>query len=73
MMSYTVEIIREEREPDHIPCSGKKDAIITARQAVNDPQYKNAQIYVSWRRSEDGQHGYLNQDLNNAITGKPWE
>jgi hypothetical protein len=72
-LDYTVEIVRMEQEPDYIPCKNKKDAIITARQEVKNPANKNAQIYVSWYRASDGQHAYLNQNGDNAITGTPWE
>jgi len=30
------------------------------------------QVYIEWSRSSDNQHGYLNPDGNNSITGKPW-
>lgn len=33
---------------------------------------KDAQVFVTWLRSSDGQHGYLNSDGNHAITGTAW-
>ena len=30
------------------------------------------QVYVSWYRPGDGQHGYLNPGGDHAITGRSW-
>ena len=30
------------------------------------------QVYVTWFRPLDGQHGYLNSNGDHAITGKAW-
>lgn len=36
-------------------------------------EYPNCLVFVEWFRKSDGQHGYLNQDGNHAITGEAWE
>lgn len=30
------------------------------------------QVFVQWFRKTDGQHGYLDSDGSNAITGQAW-
>lgn len=50
---------------------GKRNAAVNiARDAAKANPDMNT--FVTWGRSTDGQHGYLNQDGNHAITGKAW-
>lgn len=73
-MNYNVEVC--EYVPSNViageQVKGKKVAMKTAREYAEKypkPQY---QVFVSWMRSSDGQHGYLNSDGNHAITGEAW-
>jgi len=44
-----------------------RDAIKTAKQNTGDKQ-----IFITWFRAKDGQHGYYNPDGNHSINGKSW-
>ena len=70
-MKYTVEVkSRSTGEPvaDYPDCSQREAKQIARREAAD----RNNQVFVSWFRSSDGQHGYLNPDGNHAITGDTW-
>jgi len=70
-MKYTVKVIsRKNGEPvaDYPNCSQREAKQIAKREA----QDTNNQVFVSWYRSSDGQHAYLNRDGNHAITGTAW-
>lgn len=43
-----------------------------AEQTAKQEAAKQQQVFVTWFRSSDGQHGYLNRDGNHAITGTAW-
>lgn len=45
-----------------------REAIKTAKQNADD----NKQIFITWFRAKDGQHGYYNSDGNHSIMGKSW-
>ena len=47
----------------------QRRAIAAARHVA---RYTDGNIYISWYRASDGQHGYLNPDGNHAITGEAW-
>lgn len=73
-MDYNIEVC-EDVQSNVIAgeaVKGVKKAAKVAREYVEkypQPQY---QVFVSWYRSSDGQHGYLNSDGNHAITGQAW-
>lgn len=69
-MKYTVTVNKNGIEISSIPDCSQREARKVARdEAKSNP---NAQIFVEWFRSSDGQHGYLNPDGNHAITGQAW-
>jgi hypothetical protein len=74
-MKYTVEIIDDTMTTikSRHDCS-KKEAVSLARSWIKqiDADGKDYQVYVTWFRSTDQQHGYLNADGNHAITGRAW-
>lgn len=47
----------------------KNEAIGIARREAS----AGKQVFVTWFRKSDGQHGYLNRDGNHAITGEAWQ
>jgi hypothetical protein len=70
-MNYTVEVKSRntgEAIADYPNCSQREAKRIAKQEAAD----KNNQVFVSWFRSSDGQHGYLNSDGNHAITGTAW-
>jgi len=70
-MKYTVEVIKRETG-EHIadyPNCSQREAKQIARKEAKD---STNQVFVSWFRSSDGQHGYLNPNGDHAITGKAW-
>lgn len=69
-MKYSV-VVKENGEtvsetPD---CTEKEAKKLAKAEATKN---KKAQIYVTFYRRSDGQHGYLNSDGNHAITGTAW-
>jgi len=48
----------------------KAEAIETARNAAD--KYPKSNVFVTWFRKTDGQHGYLNPDGNHDITGQAY-
>ena len=68
-MKYTVEHGHAAvGQVDYYAGLGKSQAITLARQLATGSR----QVYVTWLRQTDGQHGYLNADGNYAITGQAW-
>ena len=50
--------------------NGEKSATKLAREMAK--KYPDDRIYVSWFRSSDNQHGFLNPGGDHAITGEAW-
>ena len=69
-MNYNIEICDEAGGLTSFEISGEKKAMKLAREKARE--YPDNKIFVSWYRSSDGQHGYLNSDGNHAITGEAW-
>jgi hypothetical protein len=70
-MKYSVDRYPKTGESINIAWDmSKKAATAEAKRAAGE--YPNDKIYVSWHRSTDGQHGYLNRDGSHAITGAAW-
>jgi hypothetical protein len=68
-MEYSVEEQTMEGDNTLWHNLSKREAVLRARKAARRP---DANIYISWYRKSDGQHGYLNFSGDHAITGKPW-
>jgi hypothetical protein len=66
MQKYAVKVNGDELYFD----LSKKEAIKIAKEQSADSR---KQVFVTWFRKSDGQHGYLNSDGNHAITGVAWE
>lgn len=62
-MKYTVEI----NEDSMINDLNEKEAIEQAELYSADGK----QVFITWFRESDGQHGYLNRDGHNPV-GKSW-
>jgi len=69
-MKYTVEVTKHGETIESEWVNGQRNAKATAREYA--AQYPDHQIYVTWFRSSDGQHGYLNPNGDHDITGRPW-
>ncbi|GAE10035.1 hypothetical protein [Paenibacillus sp. JCM 10914] len=70
-MKYSV--IAEEKlgyEIAEKSCTGEEFAVITAEEFAK--KYADANVYIRFYHKSKGQVGYLNQDGNHDITGKPW-
>ena len=63
-MKYDIEINGETEYVDMSLTEAKKLAIKCAKN--------NDDVYITWYRRSDGQHGYLNPSGNHEIIGKPW-
>ena len=63
-MKYTVEI---KNKDSHIPDLTEKEAIEQAKLYAEDGD----EVFITWFRESDGQHGYLNRD-GHGITGQAW-
>lgn len=69
-MKYTVTAISDMGFETQIAAGvSKKNVKNIVAEMIADGE---KQIYVSWFRASDGQHGYLNSDGNHAITGSNW-
>lgn len=66
-LKYEV-IVKHQTGDDYHPSLSKRAAVKLAKELTQDGN----QVYISWYRSSDGQHGYLNPGGNHAITGYPW-
>ena len=65
---YTVTIESERGETEETVVSGKRNALIQAKEdAEANP---DCNVYVSFLRTSDGQRVWLNPDGNHAITGE---
>jgi hypothetical protein len=69
-MKYTVEVTKHGETIESAWVNGQRNAKATAREYA--AEYPDCQIYVSWFRASDGQHGYLNPNGDHDITGHPW-
>ena len=69
-MKYTVSIMNGTMEESAYFDMTKKEAITTAKKEANGNPTK--QVFISWFRKSDQQHGYLNSDGDHAITGRAW-
>lgn len=68
-MKYSVEEYKDgQMITSTNDCTVSQARSIATRTARNE----TIQVYVTWYRKADGQHGYLNPDGNHAITGKAW-
>jgi hypothetical protein len=69
-MKYSVVVKKDGMTISETPDCTKAEAkkVAKAEAAEN----KDAQVFVTWFRASDGQHGYLNSDGNHAITGTAW-
>ena len=69
-MKYTI----TEMDKGFVVASMPVTSATMARREVKrwKKQNSNNLIFVEWYRSADGQHGYLNPDGSDAITGKAW-
>lgn len=70
-MRYTVNIFDAT---DHLvamicDCSTRQAIKIAEKEARQNP---NCLVFVDFFRVADGQHGYLNDNGNHAITGMAW-
>jgi hypothetical protein len=73
MMKYTVTMQNKYGKPAAtISGLSKSQAVKEARRMADDPENADNQVFVTWFRKSDGQHGYLNPDGDHAITGKSW-
>ena len=76
MITYSIELSYESGETVEVPLAASNDS--QARQKMgeylrtNGPQLMEVNAFLSFRRSRDGQHGYLNQD-GASPTGKAGE
>jgi hypothetical protein len=69
-MRYTVEVKKNGFVKSEIPdCTEKQAAKIARKEAKSNP---DCQVFVSWFRLLDGQHGYLNSNGDHVITGRAW-
>jgi len=72
-MKYTVEVILDDVTEIIVPDLTKSQAMKMAVEMVYDHRKdENCQIFVSWFRLDDGQHGYLNPGGDHAIIGQTW-
>jgi hypothetical protein len=69
-MKYSVVIKKNGMTISEIFDCTKAEAkkVAKAKAAEN----KDVQVFVTWFRSSDGQHGYLNSNGDHAITGTAW-
>jgi hypothetical protein len=72
MAEYIVELkYQDEFFPVRTYCAeNKKDAVSTARRWVY--LFPENKVFVGYYRSVDGQNGYINDDGNFSLWGKPW-
>mgnify|MGYP006922195423 FL=1 len=70
MMKYNVEMIDDcELVGGDQGLSAKKAQALARRLAAQNP---DKQVFVTFYRSSDGQHGYLNPDGNHSIDGEAY-
>jgi len=69
-LKYTVTAKDEGRTINVAHDLSKSSAEKLAREWTTE--YPQCQVYVSWFRPSDGQHGYINPGGDHAITGKAW-
>jgi len=70
-MKYTVTEYRD----DGIPVESEDGLTLTeAKRVARSTAHKHPhnQVFIEWFRISDGQHGFVNPDGNDAITGEPW-
>jgi hypothetical protein len=68
-MKYSVEVYVEGTMVNSVNNLTKRAAASRAKAEAED---SSNQVYVTFYRAADGQHGYLNRDGNHEITGKMW-
>lgn len=68
-MKYEIKIINDDGDVRGIHDLSLKEAKRVA-QAMAKKDLA-AQVYITWYRRSDGQHGYYNHNGHN-ITGRPW-
>jgi hypothetical protein len=71
-MKYTVEIKNNGQTVADYENLPQKEAERVAKIEAGKPENKNNQVFVTFFRSSDGQHGYLNSDGNHDIGGQAW-
>jgi len=70
-MEYTIELSRDGEIVRSVSVNGVRNATQTAREySADNPDY---QVFVTWFRNSDQQHGYLNPNGAHDITGRPWK
>lgn len=74
MTTYAIELSYESGRTVEIPLAVKIDSQATKkmREYLRTNQLMDVNAFLSFRRTTDGQHGYLNQD-GASPTGKAWE
>ena len=50
----------------------KTVAIKTAKTEASSPENEDNQIFITWFRASDQQHGYLNRGGDHGTTGLAW-
>ena len=76
MTTYAIELSYESGRTVEIPLAVATDSQATKKMReylqTNRRQLMDVNAFLSFRRTSDGQHGYLNQD-GASPTGKAWE
>lgn len=73
-MNYTIAVSKHESSNIVLSQSerGSKKAALAAKELAKEYPRPDYKVWVSWYRSSDGQHGYLNPGGDHAITGEAW-
>lgn len=69
-MRYTVTRLTMDDEFVEEVGLSKKQAVDAA--CALSEKYPHHQIYITWYRASDQQHGFLNPSGDHDVTGKPW-